>query len=82
MSRAEPRENAYSPQAAGKVAGMAWIASVGTSVPRHRMTRGQVREICLSIFRDLPEVDRLIEVVDHAGVDARYLCFPPSYYLQ
>ena len=46
------------------------------------MTRGQVREICLSIFRDLPEVDRLIEVVDHAGVDARFLCFPPSYYLQ
>jgi alkylresorcinol/alkylpyrone synthase len=61
---------------------MATIASVGTAVPRHVLTREEVRQTCLEIFRDLPDLERLIEVVDHAGVERRHLCFPPMYYLQ
>src|SRR5262245_3277889 len=61
---------------------MATICSLGTAVPSHVLTREEVRAACSAIFRGLEGLDRLLDVVDHAGVDRRHLCFPPEYYLQ
>jgi alkylresorcinol/alkylpyrone synthase len=61
---------------------MATIATVGTAVPRHVLTREDVRDACLAIFRDLPGLDRLIEIVENAGVERRHVCFPATYYLE
>jgi alkylresorcinol/alkylpyrone synthase len=61
---------------------MATVASVGTAVPEHVVKLEEVREACFAIFRDLPGLERLIEVVDHAGVEQRHMCFPPVYYLE
>ncbi|MBI2822871.1 MAG: type III polyketide synthase [Acidobacteria bacterium] len=57
------------------------VASLAVSVPPFRIPQAQVREICRTHFRSLSRIERLLEILDHSGVEFRHFCFPPEYYL-
>lgn len=61
---------------------MATISSVGTALPEHLVRRSDVKDICRQVFHEMPDLERLLEIVDRAGVDERHICFPPWYYLE
>jgi alkylresorcinol/alkylpyrone synthase len=56
---------------------MSRILSVATAVPEHRVAQSQLKALVRDAFGEAKE---LLEVFDHAGVETRYLAFPPDYY--
>ena len=58
------------------------IVSVATAVPPHRVSQSEAKEEARKVFADLPDIDRLIQVYDRAGVEYRHLAFPKSYYIE
>jgi len=59
----------------------AWIASVGTSVPAHRVTQVEVREAVRAMFEPrMPQIERLLGVYDNGGITSRHFCMPLDWY--
>lgn len=59
------------------------ILGVGTAVPRHVVSQAQAREFAGRMFsRHHHDVDRLLPVFDHAGVEQRHFCVPAEWFDQ
>ena len=56
------------------------VASV-KALPPNVISQEEVRELCGRIFEDRKELQRLLPVMDRAGVRRRHFAFPPNYYL-
>lgn len=59
------------------------IAAVATAVPPHRILQSEAREFARRHFQSRRrDVERLLPVFDHAGIETRYVCMPPDWYSQ
>lgn len=57
------------------------ILGVGTAVPEHVVTQAQAREFAGRMFgRHHPDIERLLPVFDHAGVEQRHFCVPADWF--
>ena len=57
------------------------ILGVGTAVPEHVVTQTEAREFAGRMFgHHHPDIDRLLPVFDHAGVERRHFCVPASWF--
>ncbi len=57
------------------------IVGVGTAVPEHTVTQTEARDFARRMFgRHHPDIDRLLPVFDHAGVERRHFCVPASWF--
>lgn len=63
---------------AGESCSQARILGVGTALPPYALGQAQARELARGLFRDLPQVNRLIGVFENTGIAKRYLARPPS----
>lgn len=57
------------------------VVSVATAVPPHQYSQSQVKHHYTELHREQPETLSALSILDHSGVENRYLCFPPEYYL-
>lgn len=59
------------------------ILGVGTAVPAHVVTQDQAREFAERMFgRHHRDVERLLPVFDHSGVEQRHLCVSADWFDQ
>lgn len=59
------------------------VLSVGTAVPRHVMAQSDLAAMAPRMFDpQRSEVERLMPVFEHAGIDTRYSCVPLDWYLR
>jgi alkylresorcinol/alkylpyrone synthase len=57
------------------------ILGVGTAVPQHVVSQAQAREFAGRMFgRHHPDIERLLPVFDHAGVEQRHFCVPADWF--
>ncbi len=57
------------------------ILGVGTAVPEHVVSQAKAREFAGRMFgRHHPDIERLLPVFDHAGVEQRHFCVPPDWF--
>ncbi|HEY3226467.1 MAG TPA: 3-oxoacyl-[acyl-carrier-protein] synthase III C-terminal domain-containing protein [Planctomycetota bacterium] len=61
---------------------MVRIASTAVALPDHRISQEEAREVCARFFGGHPRLAALMEIFDRAGIQDRYLSFPPSYYFE
>lgn len=53
------------------------VLSVATAVPRYRITQDTAKDFARVMFSEAHKnVERLLPIFDHAGVDERYFCVP------
>jgi alkylresorcinol/alkylpyrone synthase len=57
------------------------VVSVATALPPYQYSQTQVKRYYSGLHRDHPETLAALSILDHSGVENRYLCFPPEYYL-
>ncbi|MBI3952163.1 MAG: type III polyketide synthase [Acidobacteria bacterium] len=60
---------------------MPQVVSVATAVPPYQYSQTQVTHCYGRLHGDHPETVAAFSILDHSGVENRYLCFPPEYYL-
>jgi alkylresorcinol/alkylpyrone synthase len=59
------------------------IAAVGAAVPPNVISQVQAREFAREFFgRSFPDIDRLLDVFDHAEIDMRHVCMPVEWFSQ
>lgn len=58
------------------------VLGVGTALPPHVVDQAEARELVRGLFRDLPQVDRLIGVFENTGIVKRHLARAPEWYTQ
>ncbi len=57
------------------------ILGIGTAVPEHIVSQTQAREFAGRMFgRHHPDIERLLPVFDHAGVEQRHFCVPADWF--
>ena len=57
------------------------ILGVGTAVPEHVVSQAEAREFAGRMFaRHHPDIERLLPVFDHAGVEQRHFCVPADWF--
>ena len=57
------------------------ILGVGTAVPEHVVSQAEAREFAGRMFgRHHADIDRLLPVFDHAGVEQRHFCVPAAWF--
>jgi alkylresorcinol/alkylpyrone synthase len=57
------------------------ILGVGTAVPEHVVSQASAREFAGRMFgRHHRDIDRLLPVFDHAGVERRHFCVPAEWF--
>lgn len=62
---------------------MAYITSIGTAVPEHKLPQETVKQFVYEKFRSsYAGLDKLIAVFDHSGINERYFAAPLEWYLQ
>src|SRR5258708_4712690 len=64
------------------ITNMAGIASTAVALPDHKVSQEEAREVCARFFREHPRLAALMEIFDRAGVQDRYMSFPPAYYFE
>lgn len=61
---------------------MSKIAAVATAVPPHVVSQKMARQFAAGYFGDhRRDVDRLLPVFDHSGIEKRHICMPPDWFL-
>jgi alkylresorcinol/alkylpyrone synthase len=58
------------------------LAAVATAVPAHCVPQQEARRAAAKVFRDLPNVNRLLNVFDTSLIEKRYFCRPPEWLVQ
>jgi len=59
------------------------ILSTASAAPPHRLSQAQARGFAQQHFASgFSDVDRLLPVFDHAGIEGRDLCKPPEWFLE
>lgn len=59
----------------------AHLVGIGTAVPEYVLDQSQARQIVESLFgSNLPNIDRLLGVFDHAHIGRRHFMKPPEWY--
>lgn len=59
------------------------IAGIGTAVPPHRITQGEVRDVMRIVYGDeSPLVDKMLSVFDHDHIGARYVIRSIPWYFE
>ena len=59
------------------------LVSLATAVPRHVLRQAEACAIGRAVFKRHPErFERLIGVYGNAGIETRYSCVPPDWYLE
>lgn len=62
---------------------MTKIAAIGTAVPEHVLTQAKAREFAAAYFQSRRgDVERLLPVFKHAGIEKRYLSMTPEWFFQ
>ncbi|MBI3872932.1 MAG: type III polyketide synthase [candidate division Zixibacteria bacterium] len=62
---------------------MPHIAAVATAVPPHRVSQETARQLVATHFHPhRGDVDRLLDVFSHAGIETRCLCVPPLWFTE
>ncbi len=62
---------------------MSKIAAIATAVPAHPLPQAQAREFAAGYFQNRRrDVERLLPVFDHAGIENRFLSMPPEWFFQ
>lgn len=62
---------------------MSKIAAMATAVPMFVLPQGQARQFAAEYFQSRRrDVERLLPVFDHAGIEKRYLSMPPEWFFQ
>jgi alkylresorcinol/alkylpyrone synthase len=56
------------------------VVSVASAVPSHHYSQTQVKRHYSRLHQHHPETLEGLSIIDHAGVESRYLCFPIEYY--
>jgi alkylresorcinol/alkylpyrone synthase len=57
------------------------ILGVGTATPPHVVTQAQARGVARELFaRHHPDIERLLPVFDHSGVERRHFCVPLDWF--
>ncbi|HEU4743149.1 MAG TPA: 3-oxoacyl-[acyl-carrier-protein] synthase III C-terminal domain-containing protein [Meiothermus sp.] len=64
----------------GESRSQARILGVGTALPPYVIGQAEARELVRELFRDLPQVDRLIAIFENTGITKRHLARPPEWY--
>jgi len=63
------------------VTGQARVLGVGTAVPEHVVTQAEAREFARRMFgRHHADIERLLPVFDHAGVEQRNFCVRADWF--
>jgi len=63
------------------VTATARILGVGTAVPEHVVSQAEAREFAGRMFgRHHPDIERLLPVFGHAGVEQRHFCVPADWF--
>ena len=58
------------------------IAAVATGLPPYKITQADARAFAASHFRSQRrDIDRLLPVFDHSGIETRHLCVPPDWFV-
>jgi alkylresorcinol/alkylpyrone synthase len=58
------------------------LMSLATAVPEFRVNQEEAARLSGSVFdRRASDIERLLPVFGNAGIDTRYLCMPPTWYL-
>lgn len=61
---------------------MARIISTGTALPPHKVPQSVAKEFARAHFAPhVNEIEKYLPVYDHSGIDHRYFCMPPQWYL-
>ena len=58
------------------------LVSVRTATPPQCITQAEARSVAAEVFRDLPNVNRLLNVFETSLIERRYFCRPPEWYTQ
>ncbi|PYZ92223.1 type III polyketide synthase [Salipaludibacillus keqinensis] len=59
------------------------IVSVSTEMPPYEMNQQETRELVYDLFSaSVSQIDRLIKIFDHSGIDSRQFMAPKSWYLE
>lgn len=67
----------------GNGAGAPRLLALATAVPRHVLHQNEVKALARRVFAARgAELERLLPVFDHAGIDTRHSCLPPEQYLE
>ncbi len=56
------------------------VASVATAVPPYEYDQAYVKHQYAQLHRSNPHMLSALSILDHSGVEHRYLCFPTEYY--
>ena len=60
---------------------MTRIVATATALPKYRLSQEEIQSACRRVFRDHPELGKLVAVFKNSGVEERYFAFPLDYYL-
>lgn len=59
------------------------ILSVATAVPQYRVPQEQAKDFARAMFSGVyRDIERLLPVFDHSGVDHRNFCVPPEWFYE
>jgi alkylresorcinol/alkylpyrone synthase len=59
------------------------ILGVGTAVPEHTVSQAMARDFAGRMFgRHRRDIDRLLPVFDHSGVEQRHFCVPAAWFAE
>jgi alkylresorcinol/alkylpyrone synthase len=59
------------------------LRSLATAVPPHRVTQNEIVGMsALAFDRGRSEIDRMMPVFGHAGIETRHFCMPGEWYLE
>ena len=59
------------------------LLALATAVPPHILHQSEAKALAERIFAARgPELERLLPVFDHAGIETRHSCLPPQQYLE
>ncbi len=58
------------------------IQAVGTALPSYKVTRAESKAFILNLYGEVYSKgqDRLLDIVDHTGIDSRYFCVPAEWF--
>ena len=57
------------------------LLALKTAVPPHVLEQNVVAEIAHTLFGEKTDIERMLPVFEHSGIERRYSCVPPSWYL-
>lgn len=59
------------------------VLSVATAAPPHKIPQSVAKDFARAMFDDVyKDIDRLLPIFDHSGVEQRFFCVPPEWFYE